>query len=223
MRLACIALLLLVTAARASELTVQVPADAKVTGASAKSSSETVQGTIGNNTIHFKLRPDVKYDVRLEFADDHIGQGVDLSWYNSEPADPQAAVLDDEDRKQIQAILDIKSFYDRTEALDIRGDHDRAVVLVQRIRDSKFHSANKDESIWCVEVWYLKDEAGGWAKVSQQDRVVRRDRFASAKEMKETIERIHWRGELGGVVLKKDESKVLKIEETAKSRNERIK
>jgi hypothetical protein len=137
---------------------------------------------------------------------------VDSSWYNSEKPSADAGAMDDDDRRQISSILkDIKSFYDRTEALAVWGDHDRAVVLVQRIRDSKFHSDKGGECIWRVELWYLKNEAGGWAKINQQDRVLRRERFDSSAKMQQEIERIHWRPELGGIRVKKDEIRTIDL------------
>jgi hypothetical protein len=159
-----------------------------------------------------KLKPDVPYTIVLELADGTAERGVDLGWYNSEKANPDAGALDDDDKQQINSILkDIKSFYDRTDALAVAGDHDRAVVLVQRIRDSKFHSGAAGECDWRVELWYIKNEAGGWAKVNQQDKLLRRERFDSSAAMKQTIDKIHWRPDLGGIRLKKDEVKTIEF------------
>src|SRR5439155_19530657 len=93
-------------------------------------------------------------------------------------------------------------------------DHDRAVVLVQRIRESKFHSDKGGEAIWRVELWFMKNEAGGWAKVNQQDRVLRRERFESSAKMNAEIAKIRWRRELGGVKVEKDQTRTIQLELT---------
>ncbi len=214
MRVAILLTLLLGSLADATELVIHMPTTVHLSVATAKSSAGTVTGTIAADGVHFTtLKPNVKYDITLESPDGHIDQGVDSGWYDSEPADPNAAPMDDDDRQQIHSILtEIKSFYDRTESLETWGDHNRAVVLVQRIRDSKFHSDTGGEAIWRVELWYLKNEAGGWAKVNQQDRVLRRERFDSTDKMKQTIEKLDWRAELGGVKVEKDQTRTITLE-----------
>ena len=220
MRWAPLILFMIVPWTRGEDLIVQLPAGTHISAASAKSASTTVSGTTAADSVHFKLQPSVKYDITLQTADGRVEQGVDSGWYDSERPDPTAAPIDDDDRQQIQAILtDIKSFYDRTEAIATWGNHDRAVLLVQRIRESKFHSDKGGEAIWRVELWYFKNEAGGWAKVSQQDRVLRRERFDSSDEMKKTIGQIAWRPELGGVQLETGKTKSITFDPKLKPEN----
>jgi hypothetical protein len=201
--------------ARAGDLTIHVPAEQKVISAQATSHGETVTGKVAADGIHFdKLKPGAKYDITLESSDGHVDQGVDSGWYDDEAPDPKTAAMDDDDRQQIQSILkEIKSFYDRTESIAMWGDHDRAVVLVQRIRETKFHSAKDGEAIWRVELWYLNNEAGGWAKINQQDRMLRRERFESSAKMNAEIAKIRWRPELGGVKVEKDQNRTIELQE----------
>jgi hypothetical protein len=201
----------------AEEIVFKIPADMKISESRAVTGSWAVQGKRVDGGLRFaRLKPDVPYTVVLELADGTAERGVDMSWHNSEKANPDAGALDDDDKQQITSILkDIKSFYDRTDALAIAGNHDRAVVLVQRIRDSKFHSGAQGECDWRVELWYIKNEAGGWAKVNQQDKLLRRERFESSAAMKQTIDKIHWRPELGGIRLKKDEVKTIEFSPAA--------
>ena len=208
-------------AACAGDLTIHVPAEQKVITAMATSHADTVTGKVAADGIHFdKLKPGAKYDITLECADGHIDQGVDSSWYDDEQPNPKTAAMDDDDRQQIQSILkEIKSFYDRTESIAMWGEHDRAVVLVQRIRETKFHSAKDGEAIWRVELWYLKNEAGGWAKINQQDRMLRRERFDSSATMNEEIAKIRWRPELGGVKIQKDQSKTITLRDELTTHN----
>jgi hypothetical protein len=212
-----IATIFFVVSAHAGELTIHVPTEQKVIGAKATSQGETISGKVVTDGIHFdKLKPGAKYDIMLESSDGHIDQGIDSGWYDDEEPDPKTTAMDDDDRQQIQSILrEIKSFYDRTESIAMWGDHDRAVVLVQRIREAKFHSAKDGEAIWRVELWYLKNEAGGWAKINQQDRMLRRERFESSAKMNQEIARIRWRPELGGVKVEKDQTKTITLEPVA--------
>lgn len=214
MRWVVTVMMFLVAWAHAGELVIHVPVGEKIINATASAQKETVSGKITADGIHFdNLKPATSYDITLESSDGHIEQGVDTSWYDDESPDPKTAAMDDDDRQQIQSILkDIKSFYDRTEAVAIWGDHDRAVVLVQRIRESRFHSAKDGEAIWRVELWYLRNEAGGWAKIAQQDRVLVRERFESSAKMNQEIAKIRWRPELGGVKVEKDQTKSITLE-----------
>ena len=56
-----------------------------------------------------------------------------------------------------------------------------AVGLVELIRDRDFH-AGKGEVIWRAETWYFEFQNGGWAKVSQQNKLLDRQRFKSADD-----------------------------------------
>ena len=99
-----------------------------------------------------------------------------MDWYNDDEAKENAGAITDDDRQQIQAILDVPSFYNKSEILALQGDHDRATGLVRLIRDKDFY-AGKGEIIWRVEVWYFKYQHGGWEKVAQQNKILRRERF----------------------------------------------
>jgi hypothetical protein len=211
MRFLLLFVILAATTVHAEEIVVKLPADMKIFAARAVTGNSAVEGKRTDSGVRFaKLKPDVPYTIALESSDGHVERGVDLSWLDSEKPNPDAGALDDDDKQQINSILkDIKSFYDRTDALAISGDHDRTVVLVQRIRDSKFHSDSGGESIWRIELWYIKNEAGGWAKVNQQDRLIRRERFDSSATMKQEIEKTHWRPDLGGIKLMKGETKTI--------------
>jgi hypothetical protein len=120
--------------------------------------------------------------------------GVDMSWYT--PAKPDPQPLSDDDRAQIKEILTVPSFYDRTVLLKLAGDSQRAVGLMELIRDRDFH-AGKGEVIWRAELWYFEFENGGWAKVSQQNKVLDRQRFASADDYAAFVSNIRFVPKLG--------------------------
>lgn len=125
--------------------------------------------------------------------------GVDMGWYAPiAPAAEKPGELSEEDRKEIQGICTVPSFYDRCEILLLQGDADRAVALMQIVRDRDFH-AGKGELIWRAELWYFEFQNGGWAKVSQQNKVLDRQRFASREQYLEYVRPIRFVPKLGRV------------------------
>lgn len=161
------------------------------------------RGTIGQGRIEFgNLLPRTAYDLRITLADGTLLRGVNMGWYNEEAPAANPEPLDDDDREQIRKLVsDVRQFYDRSEILLTRGDHDRATVLVRQIRDSAFHSGKDDEVIWRIELWYFKNQHGGWERISQQNKVLERQRFASRRQYQQRTDNIKWVAELGGVVL----------------------
>ena len=216
-------LLTAVAAARGETLTVTVPADVTVKAAVAttgKATKTDVPGKVDGRTISF---PDVKagatYDVRLTLADGTVLQGVNTGWYGLVEADPKAEPLTDDDRQQMTAVVNqILSFFKDKRVVTIVGTHDRAVMLVQQQRGDAdggngggvganiaagdtFHSS-KGEVVWRPELWYFENHHGGWEKVQQTDRVLRRERFASRADYHAVVDGLKWVPELGGVKVK---------------------
>jgi hypothetical protein len=81
----------------------------------------------------------------------------------------------------------------------LKGNHNRAVMLVTEERTSAFHSDKGDEIIWRPELWYFQNNHGGWEKVLQTDRVLRRERFTTQKEYHAVVDKLKWVAELGGL------------------------
>ncbi len=173
-------------------------------------------GRVDGNTVRFdKLLPDTPYDIEITLKDGTILAGMDLGWYEEEPAQlprPKAEPLTDADREEIRAIVqDIPSFYNRTELLALAGDRDRAVALVQLIRDTPFHGAAPGEIIWRVELYYFKFQAGGWEKVQQQNQPLRRDRLRNRQQYEDVVGPLRWTERLGGLRVGKDETRTITI------------
>ena len=120
--------------------------------------------------------------------------GVDLHWYTAAPHDPKP--ISDEDRSSITELLTVPSFYDRTVLLHLEGDAQRAVGLMELIRDSEFH-AGGGEVIWRAEIWYFEFQSGGWAKVNQQNKLLDRQRFKSADDYASYVKKIRFVPKLG--------------------------
>lgn len=165
-------------------------------------------GRIEDQTIHFDpLLPTVPYDLSLTLADGTELVGVNMNWYDLLPPDePAAEPMTDEDLAAINTITSkVPAFYTSQEVLQLKGDHRRAVALVQLIRDTAFHASKDGEVIWRVELWYFQFEAGGWEKIAQQNRVLRRERFVTHAAYEQVISKVKWVPALGGIMLGKDQ------------------
>jgi len=198
--------LLTATCSFAAEIVVHRAAVASAAATAETGGSTPVAGSVEPERVVIpNLTPGVAYSLRLVHADGSIDQGVDMSWYDTEPARDDAGDLTDDDRGQITAILkQVLSFFNRNDLILLAGNHDRAVALVQLIRDKSFHSDSGDEVIWRVELWYLKNRHGGWEKIQQTDKTIRRERFSTAA-FHAASDHLHWIPELGGLVVPKDQ------------------
>jgi hypothetical protein len=194
-------LLLLGAGQKTGVLRVQTPGNMDVVLATAQQEEgkESVRGAIDGPRITFEnLAADEKYAVKLELRDGIVVQGVDMGWYNEEPDKPDRGELSDDDRTAIAQIVAVPSFYNKSDILAVRGNHDRATVLVQLIRDKDFYNGN-GQAIWRVELWYFHQEFGGWEKVAQQNKVLRRERFQSRELFSAAVAKLKWEPRLGSI------------------------
>jgi len=190
------------------ELRIVLPAQVQAESAEATAGALklTSPGHVHGQSVTFpNLLPDTPYTVRINAADGVVLQGVDFSWYDAEAPNPDAGPLTEADRAEIRSIVtDVPSFYNKCEVVRAVGDHDRATVLVRLVRDKDFH-AGAGEVIWRMELWYFKNEAGGWAVVPQQNKVLQRVRFPTHAAFHKATDKLQWLAELGGIRLSKDE------------------
>jgi hypothetical protein len=200
-------LLVLAASASCEDLIVQTPPDAHINVATAieQDSAVNVGGNITGNQVRFgNLQPETPYDIAIEMADGTLLCGADMSWCDPTPADPEAEAMGDDDREAIRAIVqNILGFADKPKLAILVGTHERAVGLVDLTRTKAFHSDKGDEVIWRVEIWFFKWENGGWERVADQSRVLRRERFDSTAAYQKETGRVRWIPSLGGVTLAK--------------------
>jgi len=191
--------------------TIQIVCDQTITKATiklSKSGSSEITGKVTDHSAVFENLPaNAAFDASLRLSAGITLQGIDMTWYSTEKARDDTEPLNDDDRQQIQTqATAITSFYNKSRILKLVGTHDRAVALVERIRDKGFHSNKGDEVIWHIELWYLKNQHGGWEHVQQTNRLVRRERFASSVEFKKTVDSIRWVPALGHLMSPGDQS-----------------
>jgi hypothetical protein len=203
-------LVLLAARACGADLLVHLPDGMECKSASALAPSDKpgedgpgVGGKVRGQTVSFTdLAAATPYDLRLELTSGLVLHGVNMGWYTSEPANADAGPLDDDDRRQIGALVsDVKSFYDISRILALSGDHQRATVLVERIRDSAFYHAAGDEVIWRVELWYFTNDFGGWNELQQTNKILKRVRFKSRRDYQSAAGPLRWVPTLGGILL----------------------
>jgi hypothetical protein len=212
-RLFLIPLLAIVTSTHAETLTIR-GVDAALVSARAVAwgSKSEAQGTIGKENVVFdKLLPGERYDITLTARDARQLRLIDLSWYAPLPA-AEPGPMTDEDRAAIEEILTgIKTFTNKNTMLHLVGNADRAVALVELVRDTDFHARKGDEIIWRIEVWFFEFQAGGWAKVQQQNRVVERERFKSAEAFEAHRRPLTWIGIEAGLQIQQGRDATLDL------------
>ena len=206
-------------AAEMPTLTIELPEGLKVQSAAAAASALKLQTTgavQGRKVVFANLLPDTPYDVRLVLSDGTVLQGVDMSWYSLEPR-KSAEPMDEDDRKQIDDLFfGHKGFENKRNMLIIQGDGERAVILAELIRDVAFHSDKGGEIIWRVELWYFRNQHGGWEKVQQQNKVLRRERFTSRAQFDAVAGKLRWLAQLGGIKLARGENRTITLDLTKK-------
>ncbi len=201
--------------ARSEDLTITVPKDAQVASGRAENAPMKLSavGLIHDHAIHFsKLLPNTPYDVAMTLKDGTILQGVNLGWLNEEPVKTDTQPMTDDDRSEVHGLVKPdKDFFNKIEILQLAGDHNRATALVRMIRDREFHSDKGGEIISRFEIWYFRFEYGGWEKVQQGQKILRRDRFKSREEYEKTIGVIKWTPVLGGIKVEKGKDRVITL------------
>jgi hypothetical protein len=207
--------LVLAGVCRAGDLAVDLPDGVKATEAAALAPSTkpgedgpAVAGTVADYAIHFNgLDAGIPYDLKITLADGRVLRGANMAWYSAEPAQPDAGPLTDDDRQQITPLVtSVTSFYNISRIIALVGDHERATVLVERIRSTAFHSDAGGEVIWRVELWYFVNDFGGWQERPQTNKVLIRKRFASKEEYQAETTSLHWLPILGGIRFGKAET-----------------
>ena len=187
----------------AAQIVVHASGIASATVTAETRDAKPTSGVVDHDHVTFAdLTPGTSYTLQLTHIDGTVDQGVDMSWYSKQPPREDAGELTDDDKQQIEAILkQVLSFFNHTDLTLLVGTHDRAVALVQLTRDKSFANDKGGEVIWRPEVWYLKNRHGGWEKIQQTDKTLRRERIASAAEYHKVVDTLRWTAALGGIVI----------------------
>ncbi len=139
------------------------------------------------------LPGDARYDIIIETTDGRRIEGIDLDFVDARllrlaelrrealglPAPPARTFTRADADAILHVVADSQDFADTRRVLYVSGDGPRATALVELIRAREFHASGRGELIWRVELWYFQYAAGGWQKVANQERVLRRERLSA--------------------------------------------
>ncbi len=73
----------------------------------------------------------------------------------------------------IRYVQELKDFMDVRRPLYVAGHGRRATLLVETMRTREFHQSDGN-IVWRMELWYFEYRYGGWARVDNQNRLLRR-------------------------------------------------
>ena len=139
----------------------------------------------------FKNLPgDATYDIGVRTTDGRTIEGIDLEFQDARllrlarkrreelklPPERSHKFGQDDVAELLKFVRDMKDFMDLRRVLYIRGHGRRAVMLLELMRTRQFH-ASGGAIIWRVELWYFENQFGGWEKLPNQERVLRRERI----------------------------------------------
>lgn len=137
------------------------------------------------------------YDICITTTDGRDYEGIDLDFAGARlaqlaemrrkklalPAKKKPEKFLAEDVRAIEKfVADWQDFLDTRRILYISGQGNRAVVLIELMRTREFHKSRKPRSkdselIWRIELWYLARQSGGWERLPNTERLLRRARM----------------------------------------------
>lgn len=141
------------------------------------------------------------YDLCIETRDGRRIEGIDLRFVDQRLLDlaekrrkqldmppPPGHTFTREDAETVAAfVAKQEDFMDWGRALYVRGHGRYATALVELMRTRAFH-AGVGQVIWRVELWYFEYQGGGWERLNNQERVLRRERLGPAAWKKIHVE-----------------------------------
>jgi len=153
-----------------------------------------------------KLPGDATYDLCLRLDDGREIEGIDLNFVDVRllklAAERRKALglPPDRSRKFSQAdadqllayARDMEEFMEDRRVIYIKGHGRRATMLIELMRLRKFVAASgaarPGKIIWRVELWYFLEQRGGWERMANQERMLRRIEDTPANWSKTHIE-----------------------------------
>ena len=153
----------------------------------------------------FKSLPgEASYDVCVKTTDGRELEGIDLDFLDARmlrlaaerrkrlelpPEAPHEFSVEDVNLI-VKQLTSLREFMEIHRPLYVEGHGKWATVLIEMMRTRK-HYAGGDRLIWRVELWYMEYRHGGWEKIGNQERVLRRLRVTPAVWQKTHVEYYH--------------------------------
>lgn len=140
------------------------------------------------------LPGDATYDIRVVTTDGRTLEGIDLSFLDARLIRLAAARRKQlglpPERKHPFTLRDVQEltkwvedwedFLEQRRILYIQGHGTRATLLVELMRTREFYSS-AGALVWRVELWYMKNEFGGWDRIANSELVLHRRRIQPAE------------------------------------------
>ena len=151
----------------------------------------------------FKHLPgDASYDLCFRTRDGREIEGIDLDFVDRRMvrlaalrrkqlgmAPERTQPFESRDVKQmVDFVASMKDFMEIRRVLYIKGSGVRATMLLELMRTRDFHSRKGSEVIWRLELWYFKNHFGGWDRLPNQERLLRRLRVDREQWRKVNLE-----------------------------------
>ncbi|HOD80904.1 MAG: hypothetical protein BWX88_00620 [Planctomycetes bacterium ADurb.Bin126] len=147
------------------------------------------------------LPGDARYDLIIKTTDGRQIEGIDLDFCDLRmvrmaaerrkelglPPERTQKFSADDAKAITEWISKLQDFMEIRRPLYIHGDGRRCTVLLELMR-TREHYAGSGQFVWRVELWYFQNEYGGWEKVPNQERVLRRNRIAPGEWSKIHLE-----------------------------------
>jgi len=138
--------------------------------------------------VFANLPGDARYDLCFSARDGREIEGIDLDFTDRRmvrlaaerrrqlglPPERSAPFTAEDVKKLVGFIAGMKDFMEIRRVLYIKGQGIRATMLVELMRTRDFYSKKGSEVIWRVELWYFKNHFGGWDRLANQERLLRR-------------------------------------------------
>jgi|GEM_PF-358342 len=139
-----------------------------------------------------RLPGDATYDLCLRLTGGREIEGIDLNFVDARLLKlaarrrKQLGLPPERDRKfsraDSDALLayarDMEDFMEDRRVIYIQGRGRRATMLIELMRLRKFVAASgaarPGKIIWRVELWYFLEQRGGWERMANQERMLRR-------------------------------------------------
>jgi len=133
------------------------------------------------------LPGDATYDLRIKLDGGRVVEGIDLEFVDARmvrlaalrrrqlglpPERTHKFSMDDVAALE-KYVRDMDDFMEVRRVLYIRGHGRRVTMLVELMRTRDFHAA-EGNIIWRVELWYFVNQFGGWERLGNQERLLRR-------------------------------------------------
>jgi len=137
------------------------------------------------------LAGDARYDICVQTTDGRSLEGIDLDFLEQRwlrlaaarrkdlglPPESDHKFSMDDVAMMVHHVKNMREFMEIHRPLYIKGHGKWATMLIELMR-TREHYAGAGRLIWRVELWYWEYRHGGWERVINQERLLRRQRVA---------------------------------------------